>query len=83
MNFWRPLINNATPSMDMYKLQRRLYKCTEANSERRISKKLCKTCPYNNTTNCWQRLMLDSAHAIKLLLDERDRGLPLIVEGED
>ena len=82
MNIWLPEINNATPSMDIYGLQKQLYKCTEANAHGEKKKKICMTCPYYKTTDCWHRLMLDSAHAITLLLDERDEGKPLIVEGD-
>ena len=77
-----PKPNNATPRMNIYGLKRQLYKCTEANSPKSRNLKACQTCQHRNSDNCWQRLMLDAAHAITLLLDERDRGKTLIVEGD-
>lgn len=82
MNFWIPERNNITPSMDMYGLQKQVVKCTEANSPKSRNLKACHTCPYYKTSDCWQRLMLDAAHAITLLLAERDKGEALIVEGD-
>ena len=83
MNIWLPEINHATPRMDIYKLQKQLYKCTEANAKVEKRKSVCISCPYYKTSDCWQRLMLDSAHALALLLAERDEGKPLIVEVDE
>lgn len=75
-------LNDATPRMDIYKVKERLYNCSEANVSKH-NRALCEKCPYYGTRDCWQRLMLDAAHALTLMLAERDEGKPLIVEGED
>lgn len=74
-----PIRNNATPTMDIYATQKMLYRCTETEFS---TKKKCEKCKYYKTTDCKDRLMLEAAHALTLLLDERDKGAALII-GED
>ena len=61
-------------TMDINATNKRLINCGKSNYGH------CADCKYINTRDCKSRLMLEAAHAITLLLEERELGMPLRVE---
>ena len=59
------------PKMDILALQTRLQRCTETHKNS-FRCNICRNCEYYGASDCKDRLMLDAAHALYLIAQEKE-----------